>query len=80
MDAAPIVEGDRRFRVELDRLVEVAERILEVAPARKGQAPIDVSLRLIRRELDDAVIVLERALIGTLIGVDGTAVGSSALT
>src|SRR4029078_7873211 len=62
------------FAIERDRLVEIASRVLEVAAARVSEPAGDISGSLVRFELDNAVVVFERALIGALIGVDRGAV------
>ena len=42
MDAAAIEQRDSRLRIESDRLVEVAQRIFEVATARISESARDV--------------------------------------
>src|SRR5262249_3020102 len=74
IDAAPVKQGDGRFRIERDGLVEIVERIFEVAAARISEATGDVTRGLIGLKLDNAIVVLKRALIGALVGVDRSAV------
>ena len=54
-------------------MLKIAKRVLEVAAARISEPSGDVPGSLVRLDLDNAVVV-ERALIGALIGVNRSAV------
>ena len=71
---APVVVGIAEIRIEPDRLVEVRERLLDVAVESAGVAAIAVGEREFRIDADRLVVVGEGVLEVALVGVLDAAV------